>query len=78
MRYPDIYTRTAEAFNKDFSLTGVEARPSTSGTGRSVVVIFAYTHRVIGNTEKFFVRVDVTGEFPFLLNKMSPFIESTT
>jgi hypothetical protein len=73
MRYPAIYSKAAEGFARDFSLTGVDVRPSPlSGTRKIVDVIFSYTNRNTDFTEKFFVRVDVTEEFPFLVTKMSP------
>jgi len=76
MRYPGIYARTAEEFAQDFSLTGVETRPSPlSGTRKIVDVIFSYTNRKTDFTEKFFVRVDVTEEFPFLVTKLAPYLE---
>lgn len=74
MRYPAVYTRAAEAFAQDFSLTAVEVRPSPLASTRRIVdVIFAYTNRNTDFTEKFCVRVDVTEEFPFLVTKMSPY-----
>ena len=76
MRYPAIYARAAEEFAQDFSLTGVEVRPSPlSGTRNIVDVIFSYTNRNTDFTEKFYVRVDVTEEFPFLVTKMSPYYD---
>ena len=76
MRYPGIYAKTAEEFARDFALTGVETRPSPlSGTRNIVDVIFSYTNRNTDFTEKFFVRVDVTEEFPFLVTKMSPYYD---
>jgi hypothetical protein len=76
MRYPAIYAKAAEEFARDFSLTGVETRPSPlSGTRNVVEVIFAFTNRNTDFTEKFFVRVDVTEEFPFLLTKLSPYYD---
>jgi hypothetical protein len=76
MRYPAIYAKAAEEFARDFSLTGVEVRPSPlSSTGKIVDVIFAYTNRNSDFTEKFFVRVDVTEEFPFLVAKLSPYFD---
>jgi len=76
MRYPSIYAKAAEQFARDFSLTGVEVRPSPlSGTRRIVEVIFAYTNRGTDFTEKFAVRVDVTEEFPFLVTKLSPYYD---
>lgn len=74
MRYPAIYATAANEFGRDFSLTAVEARPSALSNTRNIVeVIFSYTNRNTDFTEKFFVRVDVTEEFPFLVTKMSPY-----
>lgn len=76
MRYPAIYTKAAEEFGRDFSLTGVEVRVSPlSGPRKILDVIFCYTNRNTDFTEKFFVRCDVTEEFPFLVTKMSPFYD---
>jgi PatG Domain len=76
MRYPGLYTKAAEEFARDFSLTGVDVLPSPlSGTRNIVDVIFSYTNRNTDFTEKFFVRVDVTEEFPFLVTKMSPYYD---
>ena len=76
MRYPRIYARAAEEFALDFSLTGVEVRPSSlSGTRNIVDVIFAYTNRNTDFTEKFFVRCDVSEEFPFLVKNLSPYYD---
>jgi hypothetical protein len=74
MRYPTIYGRAAEAFAQDFSLSGVEVRRSPLSTSRKIFdVIFSYTHRSTDFTERSFVRVDVTEEFPFLVAKLSPY-----
>ena len=44
--------------------------------GKIVDVIFAFTNRQTGDvSEKFFVRVDVTEEFPFLVSAMAPFYD---
>ena len=76
MRYPGIYAKAAEEFARDFSLTGVEVRPSPlSGTRRVEDCIFSYTNRNTDFTEKFFVRCDVTEEFPFLVTKLSPYYD---
>jgi hypothetical protein len=51
-------------------------RPSAlSGTRKIVEVIFSYTNRETDVTEKFFVRVDVTEEFPFLHTKLSSYFD---
>jgi PatG Domain len=76
VRYPAIYARAAESFAENFSLIGVEVRPSPlSGTRKIVDAIFSYTNRNTDYTEKFFVRVDITDEFPFLVTKLSPYFD---
>jgi PatG Domain len=76
LRYPPIYARAAESFAVNSSLTGLEVHPSPlSGARKIVEVIFSYTNRNSDVTEKFFVRVDVTEEFPFLHTKLSPYYD---
>jgi len=76
VRYHAIYTRTAEAFSGNASLSAVEVRPSALSSTRKVVdVVFSYTNRSTDVVEKSFVRVDVTEEFPFLVTKMSPYYD---
>lgn len=76
VRYPAIYSVTAEQHEKNFSLAGVEVRPSRlSGTRKIVDAIFTYTNRSSDVDEKYFTRVDVTEEFPFLVTKMSQYYE---
>jgi hypothetical protein len=76
VRYDAIYAQAAEAFGQNRSLTSVDVRPSRlSGTRKIVQVIFSYTHRETDVTEKYFVRVDVTEEFPFLVTKLSPYYD---
>jgi hypothetical protein len=76
VRYPNIYAHVAAAFAASSSLTGVEVRPSPlSGTRNIVEVIFSCTNRNTDFTEKSFVRVDVTEEFPFLVTKLSPYYD---
>ena len=66
----------ADAYKKIASLSAVEVRPSRLSSVRKVVdVIFTYTNRSTDVSDKFFVRVDVTEEFPFLVTKMSPFFD---
>jgi len=76
VRYHAIYTKAAEEFAVNASLTAVDVRPSPlSGTRKVVDVIFSYTNRNTDVVEKFFVRVDVTEEFPFLVTKLSPYYD---
>lgn len=76
MRYPGIYSKASEAHARNCSLSGVEVRPSAlSGTRSILEVIFSYTDRSTDFTEKCFVRVDVTEEFPFLVTKLLPYYD---
>ncbi len=76
VRYQAIYANAADAFARNASLTGVDVVPSPlSGTRNVVDVIFSYTNRNTDVTEKFFCRVDVTEEFPFLVTKLSPYYD---
>lgn len=76
VRYPAIYATAAEQHARNASLSGVEVRPSRlSGVRRIMDVVFSFTHRETFVIEKFFVRVDVTEEFPFLVTRMSPYYE---
>jgi hypothetical protein len=76
VRYPAVYANAADAFGRNASLTAIEVRPSAlSGVRRIVEVIFCFTNRQTDVTEKFFSRVDVTEEFPFLITKLSPYYD---
>jgi hypothetical protein len=76
VRYPAIYASAADAFGRNASVTAVDVTPSPlSGTRKVVDVIFSYTNRNTDVVEKFFTRVDVTEEFPFLVTKLSPYYD---
>jgi hypothetical protein len=76
MRYPAIYATVADAHGRNASLTGVDIRPSRlSGARKIVDVILSFTNRNNEFTEKFFTRVDVTEQFPFLVTRMSPYYD---
>ena len=76
VRYPRIYTLAVERHRENDSLTAIEVRPSRlTGVRKIVDVVFSYTHRQTDVTEKYFVRVDVTEEFPFLVTKLSPYYD---
>jgi len=76
VRYAAIYANHVEQHAGDFSLSGVDVRPSSlSGVRRIVEVVLSYTNRNTDFTQKFFVRVDVTEAFPFLVTKLSPYYD---
>lgn len=74
--YPPIYAMAAEKFERNFSLTSAEAHPSRLSDSRRIVsVVFSFTDRENGTAEKYFVRVDVTEEFPLIVTKMAPYYD---
>lgn len=76
VRYQAIYSKAAEAFANNSSLTAVNIVLCPLSSTRKVIdVIFSYTNRSTDVTEKVFVRVDVTDEFPFLVTKLSPYYD---
>jgi len=76
MRYPAIYATVADAHGRNASLTGVDVQPSRlSGARRILDVILSFTNRNNEFTEKFFTRVDVTEEYPFLVTRMAPYYD---
>jgi hypothetical protein len=76
LRYNTIYVKATECHNNSCTLTGIDVRTSRlSGTRNILDVIFSYTNRQTDVIEKYFVRVDVTEEFPFLVTKLSPYFD---
>ena len=76
VRYPAIYEKHSE-LSATSSLSALEVRPSrlSSSVRKVVDVIFAHTNRSNAVTEKHFVRVDVTDEFPYLVTPLSPYYD---
>jgi PatG Domain/Subtilase family len=76
VRHPGIYALAAEALARDTVLSLVETRISRlSSTRRIYDVVFSFTSRRTDVTEKQFVRVDATDEFPFLVSKLTHYYD---
>ncbi|TDH18514.1 hypothetical protein EXU57_23000 [Segetibacter sp. 3557_3] len=76
VRYHAIYNTTSEMYERNFSLTSIDVINSRLyGTRKIVDVIFSFTSRVTDVTEKYFCRVDVTEEFPFLVSKFQTYFD---
>lgn len=76
VRYPRVYELIAEKHAEDCSLSGVEVRPSRlSGVRKLLDVVLSFTSRKTDVTEKFYVRVDVTEKYPFIVSKLAPFYD---
>jgi len=75
-RYPALYATVADAFGRNFSLRAIDVRPSRLSTTRKILdVILSCANRQTDVIEQYFVRVDVTEEFPFLVTAVSPYFE---
>ncbi|WP_161800997.1 hypothetical protein [Kitasatospora griseola] len=76
VRYDKIYHRTVAAFAADSALSAVDVLDSRlSGARRILDVVLSYTHRRNDVTEKYFVRIDCTEEFPFVVTKLTPYYD---
>lgn len=76
VRYERIYSATAEAHQRNQSVTSIEVRPAAlTGSRRLVDVVFSYTDRGTDVVDRWAVRVDVTEQFPYLVTKFSPYTE---
>jgi hypothetical protein len=76
VRSRDLYATAARANLQNASLTAFEVKPSSlSGTRNIVDVVSSYTDRNSGVVTKYFTRVDVSGEFPFLVSPTAPYYD---
>lgn len=76
VRYPAYYEKTAEMHDKDFSLTGIEVKQSRlSGVEKIMDCIFTYTNRKTDVDEKWYCRVNLSGLYPYLVTKLSPYYD---
>ncbi len=76
VRCASLYACVAEAHQRNETLRSVDVRPSRlSGVRRIVDVVFTFGNRTTDVSDKSFVRVDVTEQFPFLVTKLSPYYD---
>ena len=76
VRYPPMYVLAAEKLAENATLSSFEVRPSPLNSARNILdVVFSFTNRSTDVMEKFFVRVDVTEKFPFIVTKLAPYFE---
>jgi len=77
VRYAEIYNRTQLMQDENYSLSSVDVRLSyLSGARKIVDVIFSFEHRMNRAGKKYFVRVDVDGLYPFLVNPMQEYFQN--
>ena len=76
VRYPAVYHLTVNQYARDFTMTSVNAIQSRlSGSRKVLDIIFSFTNRSSDFNEKYFCRVDITEEFPFLVTKLTQYFD---
>lgn len=76
VRYDRIYQLAAVLHHQNHAFGSVEVRPSHISSARNIVdVIFAFTSRETGVTEQWYVRVDVSEQYPFLVTPLGRFYD---
>jgi PatG C-terminal len=76
VRYPQLYVHTNQMHANNFSLESVEAMASRlSGSHKLIDVIITYQNRDTTAIEKYYVRVDVTGKYPFLASPLQRYFD---
>lgn len=76
VRYHRVYHLVFEQLSNNCFLSAIESKYSRlSGVRKILDIIFSFRNRNTDVEERYFVRVDVTEEFPFLVNKLSPYYE---
>lgn len=76
VRYAPLYQQVARMEQRGFQLTAVDVGVSRlSGTRRIVAPILSFQNSSNGFIEKYFVRVDVTGEFPMIATHLQPYFD---
>ncbi len=74
VRYDGIYQQTAAAHGANRSLAHIDVQPAPVSSTRNMVdVILTYTDRTTDVPDRWFVRVDVEEEFPFLVTRLAPY-----
>jgi hypothetical protein len=76
-RYPQVYGLVAEKQQQGMRFDGLETQPSrlSESGGRLVNVVFKFSDRSTEAPEKYYVRVDVSGKYPFLASRLAPFYD---
>ena len=76
VRYDRIYHLLSDMYAQDYSLEEINVLPSRLiGTRKILDPVFIYVNRKTDVKEKYFVRVDVTGKYPFIHTKLSRYFD---
>ena len=74
VRYPALYAKLAEAHADGFHPASIDVSPSRLAGSRKILsVVYTCVQRQNGVADKFFARVDVTEQFPFLVTGLLPY-----
>jgi hypothetical protein len=78
VRSPEIYANTSHRLEEGFWPTAIDVVTSrlSGSRGRTLLdVVFTFTHTTSRIVKKWFVRVDVTGEFPFIVTPLQEYFD---
>jgi hypothetical protein len=74
VRYDSIYEHASRNNQENRQLARIDVQPAPVNSTRNMVdVIFTYTDRSTDVPDRWFVRVDVEEEFPFLVSRLAPY-----
>jgi hypothetical protein len=74
VRYDSIYEHTSRNNMENRRLSRIDVQPAPVNSTRNLVdVIFTYSDRATDVPDRWFVRVDVDEEFPFLVSQLAPY-----
>jgi hypothetical protein len=74
VRYDGIYQRTAQAHRENKRLDDISVEPAPVSSTRKILdVILTYADRATDVPDRYFVRVDVEEEFPFLVGPLTQY-----
>jgi hypothetical protein len=80
LQYPDIYALAWQLMNPTSggnpqSFSELDTAKPAMTDGRDLVdLVFSFTDRKTGVVDRYFTTVDVTGQFPFLVNKLQSYL----
>jgi hypothetical protein len=78
VRYPVIYTKTIELQARNLTILSLQVAPVATPGGRRIMsVVIGFGNGASNMVERWAAKVDVTGEFPFLVSEMSPYISTS-
>ena len=75
LNYVDLYIKKAEMETAGKPFAGLSTQASAMSGGRTLLdAILSFNDRKYGTVEKYYCTVDITGQYPFLSDKLQPYL----